>query len=277
LGAILGLGEGSTTELAALLMSDFLQRVVGKGRRTLASRFRRRELVIDTPIPLISFSFDDAPRSAFDVGGRILRENGACATYYMSLGLLASHTEIGPIAGPEQLVRAVDVGHELGCHTFHHHDAWLTPRSAYVASIDENQRSLSELLPGYTFRTFAYPKSGAKLSVKASLEDRFECCRGGGQSINVGKVDRNLLSACFLDRHARVDLGFVRALIDRNAESRGWLIFAAHDISEESFAFSCSTRFFETVVRHARGSGAEILPVAAACSRLLATQTVSSI
>ena len=234
----------------------------------LAARFRRRALTVKSPTPLISFSFDDAPRSAFDVGGRILAEQGACATYYVSLGLVNTRTEIGPMAGPDQLVRAVEAGHELGCHTFHHHDAWTTSRRTYVASVDQNQRALSELLPGQSFRTFAYPKNGATVWVKTFLERRFECCRGGGQSTNVGVVDLNLLTACFLDRRTRVDLDFVRELIDWNAEARGWLIFAAHDISENEGAFSCSGAFFETVVRRACDSGAEILPVAAACARL---------
>src|SRR5215472_10150827 len=108
-------------------MTPIAQRAVGKGRRILAGRFWRREMVLDRSVPLISFSFDDAPRSAFEVGGEVVRENGGFATYYVSLGLLNSQTESAPMAGADQLVRAVDVGHELGCHTYHHCDAWLTP------------------------------------------------------------------------------------------------------------------------------------------------------
>lgn len=249
-------------------MSRLLQRAMGKGRRICATRFQRRELKVDSPTPLVSFSFDDAPRSAFDAGGRVLREHGACATYYVSLGLLNTQTEIGPIAGLNELVHAVDAGHELGCHTFHHHDAWTTSRRTYVASVDQNQRALSRLLPGKSFRTFAYPRNGATVWVKAAMERRFECCRGGGQSTNVGVIDLNLLSACFLDRRTGIDRASARELIDWNAEARGWLIFVAHDISEEAGAFSCSTGFLETVVRLACDSGAEILPVAAACARL---------
>lgn len=219
-------------------------------------------------VPLISFSFDDAPQSAFDIGGEILNAHNVRATYYVSLGLLSSQSAIGLIASRDTLVRAVESGHELGCHTFHHHDAWNTGRAEYIASIDENQCALEDVLPGYAFRSFAYPKNGATLWVKAPLERRFECCRGGGQSINSGSTDLNLLKACFLDRRARVDVDFVRALIQRNAESGGWLIFAAHDISDAQRDFSCGVGFFETVVSLAADSGAQILPVAAACARI---------
>jgi hypothetical protein len=249
-------------------MNNILRRAIGKGRRTLAAKFQRRELAIDTPMPLISFSFDDAPRTSFEVGGEVLSEHGIRATYYMSLGLLDSETELGPIASPEHLLRAVEAGHELGCHTFHHHDAWLTPSREYIESVDENRRALHRLLPDYAFHSFAYPKNGARLSVKAALEQRFDCCRGGGQSFNSGIVDLNLLNACFLDRRARVDLNFVRTLIDGNSEQRGWLIFAAHDISDGALDFGCAVDFFKAVVRQALYSGALILPVAAACSFL---------
>jgi hypothetical protein len=249
-------------------MSRLFTRAISKGRRMLATRFRRRELRIDTPVPVISFSFDDAPRSAFVLGGDILSAHGGRATYFISIGLLDSDTEVGLIAGVDHLKKAVEAGHELGCHTFGHLDAWHTARSTFIASVDANQRSLNDILPGYSFRTFAYPKSGARLSIKADLERRFSCCRGGGQSINTGIVDLNLLNACFLDRRAKVDMQFIRDLIDRNARSRGWLIFAAHDISESDLLFGCSTAFFTDVVKCAAESGADLIPVWEACSRL---------
>lgn len=248
--------------------SKIMSRIVGKGRRTLASNFRRRDLTIDTPVPLISFSFDDAPATAFDEGARILEARDARATYYMSLGLLGRDTEVGTIVDSSALQRAVQAGHELGCHTFDHLDAWHTDTRTYVASVDANQRALVHCVPGYSFRTFAYPKSGATLSVKQALETRFMCCRGGGQTFNIGTVDLNLLSACFLDRRTHVDLGFVRDLIARNARCRGWLIFVTHDVCDQPSPYGCSSVFFGEVVRCAAESGAAMVPVGDACNRL---------
>jgi len=252
------------------MVKGLFSRAAGKVRRTLAETCRRRELLVRTPMPLVSFSFDDAPQSAFEVGGRILREHGdAKGTYYVAMGLLGSDTEIGRMGGAEHLVRAVEGGHELGCHTFHHYDAWSTSRTSYLSSIEENQRAADASVPGYSFRTFAYPKNGATVWVKSALARRFVCCRGGGQSPNVGSIDLNLVKACFLDRRTGIDLDAVRALIDRNTEARGWLVFVAHDVSEGSGPFSCSTGLLEKVVRLALDSDAEILPVAAACARLI--------
>lgn len=249
-------------------MKTLVTRAISKGRRTLASSFQRRDLRVASSVPLISFSFDDAPCSSFDVGGPILEAHNARATYFMSLGLLGSQTELGLIAGPDHLARAVQAGHELGCHTFDHLDAWHTPSERYIASVDANSRALSTILPGYAFRVFAYPKSGARLGVKSALARRFDCCRGGGQSINSGVIDLNLLSACFLDQRAKVNIEFIRELIDCNARTNGWLIFAAHDISDRGSLFGCSAAFFEKVVRYSARSGAQLMPIGEACAQL---------
>lgn len=248
--------------------SSFFKRAQGKARRTLASRLHRRELRLSAGKPTVSFTFDDAPRTAFVTGAAVLEAHAARGTYYMSLGLLSTRSELGPIAEPADLERAVERGHELGCHTFDHHDAWTTDTSRYIDSVDRNRAALRRILPGHAFRSFAYPKSGATAAVKPALEKRFECCRGGGQTFNVGDTDLNLLSACFIDRRARVDLRLVCDLVARNAEAGGWLIFAAHDISEDDTDFACSTTFFEATVRRAIDSGSRVLPVAAACERL---------
>lgn len=249
-------------------MLSFVKRARGKVQRTLAARLHRRELRLAGKQPAVSFTFDDAPRTAFGAGAAILEAHGARGTYYMSLGLLSTTGEVGPIAEPRDLERALERGHELGCHTFDHHDAWYTDCASYIASVDRNRAALQGLLPGHAFRSFAYPKSGATAAVKPALAQRFECCRGGGQTFNAGTTDLNLLSACFVDRRARVDLRFISALIDRNAEAGGWLIFAAHGISDGDAQFGCSTAFFETIVQRAVASGSRVLTVSAACEQL---------
>jgi peptidoglycan/xylan/chitin deacetylase (PgdA/CDA1 family) len=249
-------------------MANLLTRSRNKIRRTLASRLHRRELAIAQTIPLVSFSFDDAPVTAFERGGAVLESHGARGTYFVSLGLAGTVSDTGPIGGAATMTAAHGRGHELGCHTFDHHDAWHVAPDRYIASIDANKRALEAMLPGVRFRSFAYPKSGATHRVKPALAERFDCCRGGGQSFNSGVVDLNLLQACFIDRRAGTNLDELLALIDANAERRGWLIFAAHDISERTDDFACSESQLEALVRHAIASGAQILPVADACDRL---------
>jgi peptidoglycan/xylan/chitin deacetylase (PgdA/CDA1 family) len=248
-----------------------LARATSKGRRVLADRFCRRTVSIETPHPIVSFTFDDAPITAFAAGREILERHGARPTYFVSLGLLDADTEVGRIASAHDLGRAVAEGSELGCHTFDHVDAWYTSAAAYMASVTRNREALERILPATRFTTFAYPKSGAKLSVKPALAKIFMCCRGGGQATNEGRADLNLLKACFLDRRTGIDMAFVRALVDYNAARRGWLIFATHDVVADPSRYGCTPQFLEEVARYANRSGALLLPVGEACTKLTAS------
>lgn len=255
-------------------MGTLVSRIAGKYRRTLASGLYRRIASIETTIPIISFTFDDAPRTAFDTGGDILRSYGAKATYYISLGLLGATTEVGTIASTDDLLGAVDEGHELGCHTFDHLYAWQTNPEKFVESIVRNKNALDTLLPGTHFRTFAYPIGVPRPSVKVKLEKHFLCCRGGGQAPNVGVADLNLLKAYFIDNKNNVDIDSIKKMIDHSVSSSGWLIFATHDVAEKPSPYGCKPHFFAEVVKHAAQSGAVLLPVIDALERLqLAKET----
>jgi peptidoglycan/xylan/chitin deacetylase (PgdA/CDA1 family) len=249
-------------------MTRLASRVRGKYHRTLAMQFGRRMARVEVDTPLISFTFDDAPRSAFERGGDLLGEAGARATYFVSLGLLGMDTEVGPIASTDDLRRAVERGDELGCHTYDHLDAWDVSTSVYAESIENNARTLKFMFPEQAFRTFAYPKSGATLSAKRRIQGRFGCARGGGQVANVGLVDLNLVSAFFLDRRTNANLDDIKAVIDVNEQSRGWLVFATHDVSPDPSPFGCTVELLRETIRNSVASGARILTMTEACERV---------
>ena len=249
-------------------MKNLLPRIIGKYHRSLANRFCRRRIAVNPARPLVSFTFDDAPKSAFTTGGEILAAHGGKATFFVSLGLMGLTTEVGEIASQDELINAINEGHELGCHTFDHLDAWYTSTDDYMASVAANQQAFERIQPGMQFSTFAYPKSGATLSVKYPLQKRFVCCRGGGQAANIGMTDLNMLNACFLDKRAKVDFEFIKGLIDYNAQQRGWLIFATHDVAEEPSPYGCTPDFFRQVVDYAAHSGAALVTVKDACHQV---------
>ena len=246
-----------------------IERVQGKVRRLLAEHISRRMVPIKPHAPIISFTFDDAPASAFRLGRKILGDHGARATFFVSLQLLGSLTEVGEIASAGDLELALEAGCELGCHTYNHLDAWRTPTETFMASVYRNKDALQQILPGAQFSSFAYPKSGAKLSVKAPLGRIFACCRGGGQKANVGSADLNLLGACFLDKRTGISLELTQKLIDHNAQQKGWLIFATHDVDQEPSPYGCTPDFLRTIVQYAQLSGGLLLPVKEAHATLL--------
>ena len=111
-----------------------------KGVQRRAARwFGCRPCRIRLQAPLISFTFDDFPRSALLTGGAILQKHGAVGTYYTSLGLMGQMTSTGQIFAREDLDELIRNQHEIACHTFDHCDSWGTEPADFEASVRRNQ------------------------------------------------------------------------------------------------------------------------------------------
>jgi hypothetical protein len=172
----------------------------------------------------------------------------------------------------EDLHRVAADGHELGCHTFHHCDAWETSPATFEKSIVENKRTIASLIPGVVFKTLSYPINCPNPGVKKAAASHYLCCRAGGQTLNVGKVDLNNLRACFLEKCGD-DVSPLERLINDTQQARGWLIFATHDVSDVPTNFGCTPALFDQAVRSAIQSGAKVLPVAQAWELICHEQT----
>lgn len=246
------------------------ERVRGRYVRTAARLCFRRPFSIHTQTPFVSFTFDDFPRSALLGGGAILQRFGLRGTYYTSLGLMGNQEPSGAIFLPEDLEMALEQGHELGCHTYGHCHAWDTKAGVFEDSIIDNQRALEKLVPGARFRTLSYPISVPRIGTKRKVGRHFVCCRGGGQTFNVGDADLNNLCGYFLEKN-RDNPERIKKVIRENAQARGWLIFATHDVCKSPTPYGCTPEFFEGIVQEAVDSGARILPVVEAWKALSAS------
>ena len=241
----------------------FWLRLRGRWQRTSARWLARRPRPMRAGRATISFTFDDFPRSAFRCGGELLAAEGWRGTYYASLGLMGGTAPTGVMFGEDDLHALVAQGHELGCHTFSHCDASRTPGRVFEAEVRRNAEALARLLPEARFRTLSYPIGQPRPATKRRVAAYFDCCRGGGQSPNHGRVDLNLLSAFFLEQ-SRDRLDGIRRVIEATCATRGWLIFATHDIDIAPTRFGITPGFFAEVLKLCRASGAAVLPVAEA-------------
>jgi peptidoglycan/xylan/chitin deacetylase (PgdA/CDA1 family) len=242
-------------------------------KRHIAGLLFKRPFTIDTQVPFVSFTFDDFPRSALQIGGAILNRFDLAGTYYVSLGLLGKEAPAGRMFVGSDLKELLENGHELGCHTFSHCHSWETHAGTFEDAIIENRVALRKLVAGAEFKSFSYPISPPRPLTKAKIANHFQCCRSGGQTLNVGTTDLNQLSAYFLEK-SRHNIQSVKNLIAQNRQARGWLIFATHDISDNPTPFGCTPDFFEDVVQHAVSSGARVLPVVRALEVLRASSPV---
>src|SRR5882762_10159051 len=246
-----------------MAFADPWSRLTGFYQRKVGSFAQRKLFSNNLQRPLISFTFDDFPRSAIRTGGTILNRFGLAGTYYAALGLVDKLTPSGQIFSVDDLQVLFEQGHELGCHTFAHCDSWGTPTEVFEQSLVDNREALHRHFPDIDFRTFAYPISLPKPKTKARTSEYFVSCRGGGQRFNVGQIDLNQLSAYFLEK-TRDNIQAIKDIIDENRRACGWLIFATHDIAKNHTPFGCTPEFFQSVVQYAVSSGAEIVPVAEA-------------
>ena len=242
---------------------DPFSKLHGYYQRKVGSLVFRRPFTVELRQSIVSFTFDDFPRSALFNGGAILKKLGIAGTYYAAFGLVNQDTPTGRIFSPEDLPLLFDQGHELGCHTFSHCDSWETDSSVFEQSVVKNRAALHKYYPGAEFQSFAYPISMPRPFSKARIARYFQSCRGGGQSLNAGKIDLNQLSAFFLEK-SRDDIQTVKDLIDRNKQEGGWLVLATHDVTETPTPFGCTPEFFEEVVQYSLHSGSQILTVAKA-------------
>jgi peptidoglycan/xylan/chitin deacetylase (PgdA/CDA1 family) len=252
----------------AMNWSRVSTRLVRGCQRRAAGWFGRRPFVMPRGPAIISFTFDDFPRSALINGGAILEHYGIAGTYYVSLGLSRQITPCGEMFDVDELPCLVDLGHELGCHTYSHCPAWNTTPEVFEREVLRNADQLRRRLPSGGFRTLSYPISHPRPGTKDRLSRYFALCRGGGQTMNEGTIDLNYVSAFFLEQSEHNPTA-VMEVIKRNHAAGGWLIFATHDVSQSPTRYGCTTAFFQTVVRSAVDSGAEILSVSKAWDRLV--------
>src|SRR5690348_5712124 len=96
-------------------------------RSSLGSMYRsallalyRRDVSLGDLGPVVSFTFDDFPRTALTVGGSILERFGTRATFYVCMGLLGHTNDLGEHFGVADLKDLLRRGHEIGGHGVRH-------------------------------------------------------------------------------------------------------------------------------------------------------------
>jgi peptidoglycan/xylan/chitin deacetylase (PgdA/CDA1 family) len=236
-------------------------------RVTLPARLAReiggflctRPARIDWPGGVVSFTFDDFPRSAWVNGGAILEKYDRRGTYYTAMGLAGTPSNLGPMFTPDDLRAAHARGHEIACHTFSHRDCARVPAAEIAAEIDNNAAALSQAVGGAAVTNFAYPFGGVSQSAKSTLSRRFASCRGTGRGLICGAVDLADLPSTSLYSH-NFDRDRLCQLIEDAQAKNAWLIFYTHDVAEEPSPFGCTPAQFQSIVAYA-AENAAVLPV----------------
>jgi peptidoglycan/xylan/chitin deacetylase (PgdA/CDA1 family) len=229
------------------MMQSMLQPLLKGVLRRAARHTRSKPFAMRNTAPLVSFTFDDVPDSAYLSGAAVLESHGLHGTFYIASGICGSADTYWRVIGEDQIRALHDRGHEIGCHTFSHVRVEDLDAHAMDEECGQNLRRLRELCPGIELTNFCYPFGRASLPRKLQLQKRFDSCRGIYQGINAGTADLGMLRAIDLyDRTLTKDK--LRQVLRETRERNGWLIFVTHDVADPPSWIGCSPRLLDEAV-----------------------------
>ena len=208
--------------------------------------------------PIVSFTFDDFPRTAYSEGGSILERFGARGTYYAAFGLMNTSNELGEQFRTQDIDSLLEKGHELASHTFNHISARAVSCAAFCEDVKNGGKAIEEA-SGVASANFAYPFGHFTLQTKRALAS-LTSARSIVSGFNGPEIDLNLLRANSL--YGNLDAaGRVEELVAENAKRNTWLIFYTHDVRPDPSAFGCTPGLLEMAVSCAARSGSRIRTV----------------
>lgn len=237
-----------------------LQQLMNGVSRKAARHLCSKPFAMRNTAPLVSFTFDDVPASAYVNGAAILQQYGLRGTFYIAAGTCGTVDEHWRVIDRAQVRALYDNGHEIGCHTFSH--VAVDRLSAF--GLDEecrrNRELLRELCLGVEVTNFCYPFGRGSLPRKRQLERRFDSCRGIYQGINSATVDLGMLRVIELyDRTLTAEK--LHRLLRETRECNGWLIFYTHDVAEQPSWIGCSPRLMRETLAAVRAAEMACLPI----------------
>lgn len=214
--------------------------------------------------PVISFSFDDFPKSAVEIGATKLEEAGFRGTFYAAATFFGAKEDGQDYFTASDLQRLEDAGHEIGCHTFDHANLMELSNAEIRAQFSRNQTFFGELRGGERFNSFAYPFGNVSPKVKKETQKHYPICRGVWSGLNVGTIDMALLSTIGLDHSLTQEQ--LDDWISRAITENGWLTFTAHDIRDDHSPHGISPAHYASVVETVAKSGIKVLPICEAAA-----------
>jgi len=239
--------------------------ITAKVKRRLVPFQARRLIPVKLDRPIVSFSFDDCPRSVIENALYPLEKEGWLATVYIAAGLCGTTNHLGLHMSPEDVKAVYESGHEIGNHTYSHCDGSALPLADVLADINKNQAAFDALgIPPSD--TFAYPYGEATPALKKALEKTFKGARGITSNSHETSVDLNQIGSNRLYAGASFDV--LQSQISTLKDNPGWITIFTHDVRDNPSDFGCTPAQFIETIKTVKESGAEVMTVAKAIIHL---------
>ena len=217
--------------------------------------------------PLVSFTFDDVPDSAYLNGASVLEEHAVLGTFYISAGTCGTTADRWRVIDRHQVRALHERGHEIGCHTFSHVKVDTIGATELDAECLRNREFFRQLCGDIRVTNFCYPFGRLSLASKQQLQQRFDSCRGIYPGINAGTIDLGLLTVIELyDRTLPQDK--LQRVLRETCDRNGWLIFYTHDVADPPSGLGCSPALLRSTIRAVQTAGLSCLPVRVALTKI---------
>ena len=225
-----------------------VQRRVVQWRRACAAQ-------VTPDRPIVTFTFDDFPKSALN-GADVIEKHGGRAGFYACTSQMGMRSPImGEMFDTATLAELRSRGHEIGAHTHTHLDCARARLEKVERDIGENLVALSEAGHDETVSAFAFPYGETSYPAKRWVGDVFTTGRGILPGANVGEVDRAQLRAVELGSmamHRRRALAALKTCIETN----GWLFFFTHDVGANPTSYGAPVDLLDELAQRAVEAGA---------------------
>ena len=240
--------------------SSVLQPLLEGILRKAARHHRSKPFAMRNAAPLVSFTFDDVPNSAFKNGAAVLESFGVRGTFFVAGGICGTADTDWRLIGEDQVRALHDRGHEIGCHTFSHVPVERLDAQTMDQECRSNQAFMHRLRADLALTNFCYPFGRVSLPRKLQLQKRFDSCRGVYEGINAGTVDLGMLKVIELyDRTLTPDK--LRRALRETRERNGWLVFYTHDVADKPSWIGASPKLLRETVAAIQAAGLPCLPI----------------
>lgn len=239
--------------------------LAAKIERRLIPFRARRNIPIKLDRAIVSFTFDDCPKSVVDNALPALERENWQASLYMSMGLCGTTNHLGLHMSESDVLAAHESGHEIGDHTYDHIDATTVSLKIFEQNIDKNQACLEALgLPAS--ETFAYPYGQVNLRSKKLVEQKFKGARGIMSHVHSSSADLNQINSNRL--YAGQGYEALLKEISRLKDTPSWMTIFTHDVRDTPSEYGCSPEQLNSVISAVKKSGATVMTVANAIKHL---------